>query len=110
MVKDREYFLDLPLDGVPQHIKASPDVRATDELWGDMLTAIWWRSQSAPVPIDQLCLAVGEPDEISPLNNTDESWTYRWLGKHGPDTYSSATPFHVRDGTVIGIIQRNGDG
>ena len=109
MIKDREYYLNLDLGCVPQSVKDSPQLRATDELWGDTLTSIWWRSQSAPIPTAQLREAVGEPDGISNLHGNDEAWSYNWLGNHGPNTYRSSIPFHVRDGAVIGIVERNGD-
>ena len=109
VIKDREYYLNLDLGCVPQSVKDSPQLRATDELWGDTLTSIWWRSQSAPIPTAQLREAVGEPDGISNLHGNDEAWSYNWLGNHGPNTYRSSTPFHVRDGAVIGIVERNGD-
>jgi len=109
VIKNREYYLNLDLGCVPQSVKDSPQTRATDERWGDVLTAILWRSQSSPVPTNQLRAAVGEPDGIVALPDNDEAWSYNWLGKHGPITYSSSTPFHVRDGAVIGIVELDGD-
>lgn len=61
VIKDREYFLSLDLGSVPQSTKSAPAIRATDEQWGDLLTAIWFRSKEDPVPIQTLLDAVGEP-------------------------------------------------
>ncbi len=108
VIKNREYYLSLDLGCVPKHVKHSPSVRATDELWGDLLTAIWYRSQSSTVPTDVLVDAVGNPDAVTSLSSGDEAWVYDWLGKHGPNTYSSATPFQVRDGAVVGIDDHDG--
>jgi len=109
VIKDRDYFLSLDLGCVPEPVRSDPTIRATDELWGYLLTAIWYRSQAAPVPTDALIAAVGEPDSVVALNTNDEAWSYNWLGYHGPDQYSSATPFRVRDCAVIGIVDSDGD-
>jgi len=109
VIKNRDYYLNLDLGCLPNHVKESPSSRAVDELWGDLLTAIWYHSQSAPIPTTRLVDAVGQPDAVMARSDGDEAWTYNWNAKHGPNAYSSTTPFLVRDGAVIGIVDRDGE-
>lgn len=109
MIKDREYYLNLDFGCVPNHVKRSPSIRAKDELWGDLLTAVWYHSQASPLSTNVLVDAVGNPDAVTPLGSGGETWAYEWLGEHGPNAYRSATPFHVRDGAVVGVVDRDGN-
>lgn len=118
MIKDRGDFMNLNPCCVPQQVKGSSTIRTTNELWGDMLTAIGLRFQASRVPTAQLQNTIGKPHDVSPLNNDHEAWSCKndheaWsckcLGKPGPHTCSPAISFHIRDGNAIGIAEQDGD-
>lgn len=109
MIKDLNYFLSLDLNCIPEHVKNAPTIRAEDDLWHDLLKGICCRLDDAPVPTDVLVAAVGKPDSVISLNKNDEVWSYKWFHFHGPKQYSSATPFHVRNGKVFGVIDPDGN-
>ena len=104
MIKDENYYMSIAMDCVSQAVKDSPQTRANDKLWGDLLAAIFLRSRYFPVPIEKVRLAVGEPDKIATVNDGGEKWTYNWIGKHGANSYTSSTSFDVRQGSVVGIV------
>ncbi len=102
MIKDQDYFISLPFDSVPECVRMDTKARATHELWGDMITAIWYHTQNKPIEMARLVRALGNPNRIAQRDDC-ELWVYEWLGTHGPNIYSSETPFLVRDGLVLGI-------
>ncbi len=102
MIKDQDYFISLPFDSVPECVRMDTNARATHELWGDMITAMWYHTQNQPIETPKLVCALGNPNRIAQRDDC-ELWVYEWLSTHGPNIYSPETPFLVRDGLVLGI-------
>lgn len=107
MFKDREYYLGLDLPGVAARIPADRPARLRSDELRDVILGVLYRCETEPITGEFLRSLLGKPDTTrSRLDG--EVWEYDWLGWHGPNQYSSSTPFVLRAGQVVGV-ERDGE-
>lgn len=102
MIKDEQYYLTLDLDLLARQIPRIKEQRGSLDVFGDAVTALALRCKLEPITTDYLLAIVGEPDVIKQIDQ-GEVWEYAWVDWYGPTKYSSATPFLIDRGRVVGL-------
>jgi len=108
MFKDTGYYLSLDLDATAARIPTDRSARLRSNDFLEMIISVIRRCDVAPLAAERLAALLGAPDRLRKFENY-EVWEYDWFGMHGPNEYSSATPFVIRDGLVVSIEGRDRD-
>jgi hypothetical protein len=108
MFKDTEYYLKLDLDVAAARIPTNRDARLRCDDFLEVIISVVRRCDVTPLESERLTGLLGAPDRLRKAENY-EVWEYDWIGRHGPDEYTSATPFVIRNGRVVSIEGRERD-
>lgn len=103
MIKDGVYFCGLDLVAVSARIPSDRESRLRSEELGDIVVALLHRCATEIITPQMISSLLGEPDRTRRLDGGELVWEYDWIGKHGPNEYSSHTPIVFRSGRMVGI-------
>lgn len=102
-----QYYFDLDLDAAAQAIAKLGCNRGCDqEVFGDAVKSLILWTGERTVTAEEVARVLGDPDEILKKTEHEETWIYHWLGRHGPNTYSSHTPLRMVDRVCKGLGER----
>ena len=104
MSSDLEFYLNLDLATAAEEIQKLGDDRGNHHrVFGEAIRSLCVRCEEKEhITADYVQSILGKPDRILEVDRV-EIWQYNWLGMHGPDVYSSTSPFVMVDGVCQGI-------
>lgn len=105
MIKDWNYYKGLNLSHYAKSWRASEEKRDS-EAFHDLLAAIAFRCKEEEYTTERILFLIGEPDQKQRLKSGEEVWEYHWEDSYGMISYTSCTPFLIKDEKVIGLRKR----
>lgn len=102
MIKDIDYYRRIDLQKAGEAIAMLGSSRGTHEVFGDAVQSLLLAASDRVVTPEEIQRVLGAPDRIK-ANELGEVLEYDWMGKHGPDTYASSTPFQFADRICTGL-------
>jgi len=105
MIRDIDYFTSFNPEEASKLVDNESLFRYRSKAFSDLIEWIYLSSKDAEVLVSNVRKWLGEPDIVSDYLN-QEVLVYRWIGRHGPDYYLSATGFLCKNGKVISLAQK----